>query len=253
MLGAATLAQLHKHVGDDVTVGDGGARPFPAADRRHRHAALVRRRRPPCTPRWAPARCCPTGSSRAPPASQPEQHPGHPAARGEPRRGPRRCCSGWFLRATRRRGATRAAPGRDRQLPVHGDHPAHTWARPWPPGRVAALCLTLIASVRRRRRDLALLKTLGFTRRQLAAAVAWQSTIAVALGAVVGVPAGHRAGPRPVGPVRRGRSASCPSRPCPACRSCSSSSGRWCWPTSWPRCPGAWPRARPAALLLRAE
>ncbi len=57
-------------------------------------------------------------------------------------------------------------------------------------GAVAALCLTLFASVRRRRRDLALLKTIGFTRRQLAAAVAWQSTIAVAIGAVVGVPLG---------------------------------------------------------------
>ena len=33
-------------------------------------------------------------------------------------------------------------------------------------GAVAALGLTLIASVRRRRRDFALLKTLGFTRRQ---------------------------------------------------------------------------------------
>ncbi|TMK64078.1 MAG: FtsX-like permease family protein [Actinobacteria bacterium] len=42
----------------------------------------------------------------------------------------------------------------------------------------------------RRRRDLALLKTLGFTRRQLAAAVAWQSTIAVTIGTVVGVPLG---------------------------------------------------------------
>ncbi|HEY2693085.1 MAG TPA: FtsX-like permease family protein, partial [Streptosporangiaceae bacterium] len=57
-------------------------------------------------------------------------------------------------------------------------------------GAVAALCLTLFASVRRRRRELALLKTIGFTRRQLAAAVAWQSTIAVALGAIVGVPLG---------------------------------------------------------------
>jgi hypothetical protein len=57
-------------------------------------------------------------------------------------------------------------------------------------GAVAALGLTLFASVRRRRRDLALLKTIGFTRRQLAAAVAWQSTIAVAIGAVVGVPLG---------------------------------------------------------------
>ena len=57
-------------------------------------------------------------------------------------------------------------------------------------GAVIALGLTLIASVRRRRRDLALLKTLGFTHRQLAAAVAWQSTIAVAIGTVVGVPIG---------------------------------------------------------------
>jgi predicted lysophospholipase L1 biosynthesis ABC-type transport system permease subunit len=36
----------------------------------------------------------------------------------------------------------------------------------------------------------ALLKTLGFTRRQLAAVVAWQSSVAVAIGVVVGVPAG---------------------------------------------------------------
>jgi hypothetical protein len=57
-------------------------------------------------------------------------------------------------------------------------------------GAVCALGLTLIASVRRRRRELALLKTLGFTRRQLAAAVAWQSTVATAIGTIVGVPLG---------------------------------------------------------------
>ena len=57
-------------------------------------------------------------------------------------------------------------------------------------GAVSALGLTLIASVRRRRRDLALLKTLGFTRRQLAAVVAWQASVAVAIGTVVGVPLG---------------------------------------------------------------
>jgi ABC-type lipoprotein release transport system permease subunit len=55
---------------------------------------------------------------------------------------------------------------------------------------VTALGLTLIASVRRRRRDLALLKTLGFTRRQLAAAIAWQSSIAVTAGTIIGVPSG---------------------------------------------------------------
>jgi ABC-type antimicrobial peptide transport system permease subunit len=57
-------------------------------------------------------------------------------------------------------------------------------------GAIAALALTLVACVRRRRRELALLKTLGFVRRQLAAAVAWQSSIAVAIGVVIGVPAG---------------------------------------------------------------
>ncbi len=57
-------------------------------------------------------------------------------------------------------------------------------------GAVAALALTLVASVRRRRRELALLKTLGFVRRQLALAVAWQSSIAVAIGVVIGVPVG---------------------------------------------------------------
>jgi hypothetical protein len=57
-------------------------------------------------------------------------------------------------------------------------------------GAVVALGLTLIASVRRRRRELALFKTLGFTGGQLAATVAWQSSIAVGLGAVLGVPLG---------------------------------------------------------------
>ncbi|MGZ4767694.1 MAG: FtsX-like permease family protein [Ilumatobacteraceae bacterium] len=57
-------------------------------------------------------------------------------------------------------------------------------------GAVSALALTLIASVRRRRRDLALLKTLGFTPFQVAAAVAWQSTVAALVGTIGGVPAG---------------------------------------------------------------
>lgn len=59
---------------------------------------------------------------------------------------------------------------------------------------VAALGLTLVASVRRRRRDFALLKTLGFTRRQLAGAVAWQSTVLAVIGLAIGVPLGVVAG-----------------------------------------------------------
>ena len=57
-------------------------------------------------------------------------------------------------------------------------------------GAIIALSLTLVASVRRRRYDLALLKTLGFTQRQLAAAVAWQASVAAVVGIVIGVPLG---------------------------------------------------------------
>jgi len=57
-------------------------------------------------------------------------------------------------------------------------------------GAVTALFLTLFASVRRRRRDLAVLKTIGFTRRQLAATVAWQATVAAIVGSAVGIPLG---------------------------------------------------------------
>jgi ABC-type lipoprotein release transport system permease subunit len=57
-------------------------------------------------------------------------------------------------------------------------------------GALVALALTLIASVRRRRFDLALLKALGFTPRQLGASVAWQATVAAAIGVVVGLPLG---------------------------------------------------------------
>jgi len=57
-------------------------------------------------------------------------------------------------------------------------------------GALVALGLTLVASVRRRRRDLALLKTLGFTRHQLAATVAWQASVAAIIGVTAGVPLG---------------------------------------------------------------
>jgi hypothetical protein len=57
-------------------------------------------------------------------------------------------------------------------------------------GAVMALGLALGASVRRRRRDLAVLKTLGFTHRQLASAVAAQATADAAVGIVFGIPLG---------------------------------------------------------------
>jgi hypothetical protein len=57
-------------------------------------------------------------------------------------------------------------------------------------GALVALGLTLTVSVRRRRGDLALLRSLGFTQRQLSAAIASQSTVVACVGILVGVPAG---------------------------------------------------------------
>jgi hypothetical protein len=57
-------------------------------------------------------------------------------------------------------------------------------------GAVVALGITLAASVRRRGRDLALLKSLGFTRRQLAVTVAWQASVAAVVGIIAGIPVG---------------------------------------------------------------
>jgi hypothetical protein len=57
-------------------------------------------------------------------------------------------------------------------------------------GSIFALGLTLFASVRRRRRDLALLKALGFSQRQLAGSVAWQAAIIALFGVIIGIPIG---------------------------------------------------------------
>ena len=53
-----------------------------------------------------------------------------------------------------------------------------------------AVAHALVTAVRRRRRDLALLKTLGFTRRQVRTTVAWQASTLGAVGLVVGIPLG---------------------------------------------------------------
>lgn len=54
----------------------------------------------------------------------------------------------------------------------------------------ATLAHTTMSSVRRRRRDLAILKTLGFERRQLRATVAWQATALSLVAMFLAVPAG---------------------------------------------------------------
>ncbi|MGH9027754.1 MAG: FtsX-like permease family protein, partial [Acidimicrobiia bacterium] len=52
------------------------------------------------------------------------------------------------------------------------------------------LAHVLGTAVRRRRRDLALLKALGFQRRQCTATVAWQANATIAVALLIGVPLG---------------------------------------------------------------
>jgi len=61
-------------------------------------------------------------------------------------------------------------------------------------GAVIALVIALVATVRKRRQDLALLKTLGFTKGQLAVTLTWQATVTAIVGVIVGVPVGIAAG-----------------------------------------------------------
>jgi predicted lysophospholipase L1 biosynthesis ABC-type transport system permease subunit len=82
------------------------------------------------------------------------------------------------------------------EVPVEIDRLRHI---DWFPPTLAALLAVLgiiavghalFTGVRRRRKDLAVLKTLGFERRQVRVTVAWQATTFAILGVVVGVPLG---------------------------------------------------------------
>jgi ABC-type lipoprotein release transport system permease subunit len=75
----------------------------------------------------------------------------------------------------------------------------------WFPATLAALLAALallaighalVTSVRRRRRELALFKTIGFSHRQLRASVAWQATVLAVVGVAIGIPVGLLVGDR---------------------------------------------------------
>ena len=55
---------------------------------------------------------------------------------------------------------------------------------------IVSVGFVLASSVRRRSRELAILKTLGFSRRQVSATIAWQATTVAAFGVLVGIPLG---------------------------------------------------------------
>jgi predicted lysophospholipase L1 biosynthesis ABC-type transport system permease subunit len=187
VLGAATLAALHKHVGDRVAVSDGGPRPFSL--------------------RIAGTATLPSLGVQV--TRHPEMGTG---AVLDYRRIPGALASqpNEVLVTLRPDADAAAARARLQQLvpvalggSVSGvqrpaeitDYQAMGLAPALLAGTlalaaVASLWLTLMASVRRRRRALAVLKTLGFTRGQVAAAVTWQSATAVLAGVIPGIPLG---------------------------------------------------------------
>jgi putative ABC transport system permease protein len=59
---------------------------------------------------------------------------------------------------------------------------------------IATLLHLLVVSVARRRREIGLLKALGFVRAQVRAAVCWQATTVALFGIVVGIPLGVATG-----------------------------------------------------------
>ena len=81
-------------------------------------------------------------------------------------------------------------------VPLEVDRLEQIDALPWVLGAFLALIgilgvgYVLVSSVRRRGRDLAVLKTLGFRRSQIGATVATQATVLGAIGLLLGIPLG---------------------------------------------------------------
>jgi FtsX-like permease family len=119
-------------------------------------------------------------------------------------------------------------------------------------GAVIALGLTLMASVRRRRRDLAMLKTLGLTRRQLANSVAWQSSAVIVAGVVAGIPAGVALG-RWLWILFAEQIYAVPSATVPVLSLCYVALGALVLANVVAAFPGRRAARTPAALVLRAE
>jgi hypothetical protein len=216
VLGAATLAQLHKRVGETVTVTYGTSKDFPVyvppthllvvgtatlpavGDSGYLHTSMGTGALVPISiepPAFRKALTSPDPNENGPDMIAVQLRKAMPQAAGLA------SVQAIANAATKIMAADPSEAG-DTYVVLSVQQPAEiinyssTGATPvilasgLAAGAGVALGLTLVASVRRRRRDLALLKTLGFTRKQLAATVAWQASVAAVVGVVIGVPVG---------------------------------------------------------------
>jgi hypothetical protein len=194
-LGAATLRALHKHIGDRVTVrGRNTSRVYRIVGQ----IVLPPLQDGEIQPLADGAAF--TGAGFAP-VLDPYNHERYligTFARGHDR--------ATLLRAV---GAIPAFNGPSGQNAFVTEHGATGVTRPpevdrvrairWFPEVLAVVILllaliavghALVTTSRRRRAELALLKTFGFERRQVRATLAWQATALAAVGLVIGIPAG---------------------------------------------------------------
>jgi hypothetical protein len=201
VLGARTLAALHKHLGDTVSVTIAAARPvvlrivgtftMPAIGNSSNHTTMG-------TGAWLAWRLIPAPMRNL--QHDPMTGPHAVLIRADPRVPPATALRSLQHVNDQLPEAAGGVTGVLRPAEIvnyrtMGATPA-LFGVTLAVGAIAALMLTLIASVRRRRHDFAMLKTLGFTRRQVAAVVAWQSTLVVGIGIIVGVPIGILVGQR---------------------------------------------------------
>ena len=112
-------------------------------------------------------------------------------------------------------------------------------------GAVAALGLTLFASVRSRRRDLAGPRRSASPQHQVAAMVAWQAAVAAIIGIAAGVPSASSSGGG-YGTHSPGKSTRCQNPPSRSARCSCFQSAPWSCSTWRRRCPaGPQPAHRP--------
>jgi hypothetical protein len=199
VLGPRTLAELHKHLGDTVSVTLGPSRPvtlhivgtftMPAIGNSNNHTDMG-------TGAWLAAELIPAQLRNIQQSPIPGPHA--VLIRTDPNSNPTAALHSLQQINNKIPTASGGVTGVLRPAEIvnyrtMGNSPALLGAT-LAFGAIAALMLTLLASVRRRRNDFALLKTLGLTRRRLAAIVAWQSSLAIGIGTLIGVPVGIIAG-----------------------------------------------------------
>jgi len=190
VLGSSTLKRIHKNVGDDVDVaGDSASRSLRIVGRSVFPAFGIGGFSPTSLGEGAALTIEGLGGSKLPPGQYSfllVRYTDHPSS--ETIRRVNDACSTAVSEENLCYVLRRQPPP---EISSYADVRNVPWLLTGLLAALAAATLAhgLLATVRRRRRDLAILKTLGFIRGQISATVAWQATT-LALLALIGIPFG---------------------------------------------------------------